>query len=48
MSPDSEIAQQYQMAEDKLAYITTLGLAPIFQSETIARVSQAEEFSLLF
>lgn len=38
MFKDSQIARSYKMCEDKLAYLTTYGLAPHFHLETKARL----------
>jgi hypothetical protein len=48
MFPDSNIAQHYQMAKDKLAYVVCHGLAPHFQKDVISRVNSAPEFALSF
>lgn len=48
MFPDSTIAKQYRMAEDKLAYVTTFGLSPHFQQQSVMRISSASEFTISF
>lgn len=48
MFPDSQVAQNFHMAEVKLAYVTTFGLAPHFQKETVHRLGSAAEFSISF
>jgi len=48
MFSDSRIAEDYSMAEDKLAYTIAFGLAPYFHKETLTRVKRASEFAISF
>lgn len=48
MFPDSEVARQFTMSEDKLAYVIAFGLAPAFEKELLVRLQSVKEFALSF